>query len=341
MPKSRIMGTVGYMSPEQVRGERVDHRSDIFSFGTLVHEMLSGKQPFQRASTLETGAAILNDAPSELPANVPSEFRRIVLRCLEKDVGKRVQSACELEEALRAASGTRDVSISRRRWIPFWLALLGLAAAFCVALLYQRKPASALTGKDTIVLADFANSTGDPVFDDTLKEALTVALRQSPFLNILSDEKVGSTLRLMTRPPKTALTPEVAREVCQRAGSTAYIAGSIAALASMYVLGLKAVNCQSGETLVHEQMKAGAKERVLDALGDAAAKLRSELGESRSTVQKFDAPLALATTSSLDALRAYSQGDDERAIHLDPNFVLAYWAHGIRLLNDGKKKSRK
>ena len=201
---------------------------------------------------------------------------------------------------------------------------------------------SRLTEKDTIVLADFANSTGDAVFDDTLKTALSVSLNQSPFLNVLPENKVAATLKLMTRPADTKLTPEVARELCQRAGSKAYIAGSIASLGSEYVLGLKAVNCQSGDPLAQEQVTAASKEKVLDALGEAASKLRGELGESLATVQKFDVPLEQATTSSLEALKAYSlgtKGDREkgaaaalpyhqRAIELDPNFAMGYRAVG-------------
>ena len=168
----------------------------------------------------------------------------------------------------------------------------------------SRQTAHRLTEKDTIVLADFANSTGDAVFDDTLKTALSVALNQSPFLNVLPENKVAATLKLMSRPASTKLTPDVARELCQRAGSKAYIAGSIASLGSQYVLGLKAVNCQSGDPLAEEQVTAASKEKVLDALGEAASKLRGELGESLATVQKFDVPLAEATTSSLEALKA-------------------------------------
>ena len=171
---------------------------------------------------------------------------------------------------------------------------------------HQSKP---LTDKDTIVVADFDNKTGDAVFDDTLKTALTVALNQSPFLNVLSDNKVTATLKLMTRPVNTKLTPEVARELCQRANSKAYIAGSIASLGNEYVLGLKAVNCQSGEPLAQEQATASSKEKVLNAVGEAAAKLRGELGESLATVQKYDVPLSEATTSSLEALQAYSLGE--------------------------------
>jgi DNA-binding winged helix-turn-helix (wHTH) protein/tetratricopeptide (TPR) repeat protein len=197
--------------------------------------------------------------------------------------------------------------------------------------------------KDTIVVADFANNTGDAIFDDTLKTALDISLRQSPFLNVLSESEVAKTLRLMTRPSSTKLTPEVARELCQRAGSKAYLAGSIGSLGSEYVLGLKAVNCQSGDTLAEEQVTAASKEKVLDTLGEAASKLRGELGESLATVQKLDVPLTEATTTSLEALKAYSLGTkaikekgrsaaalpfDRRAIQLDPNFAMAYTVLG-------------
>ena len=211
-----------------------------------------------------------------------------------------------------------------------------------VFFLHNRK-AHALTETDTIVLADFANSTGNPVFDDTLKQALAVALRQSPFLKILSDEQVVSTLRLMTLPANTPLTPQVAGEVCQRAGSKAYIAGSVANIGNEYVVGLKAVNCQSGDTLAQEQVHADGKEKVLDALGSAATKLRGELGESLSSVQKFDTPIEQATTSSLEALKTYSLGTKiwnekgesqaipffKRAVELDPNFAMAYARLGL------------
>jgi tetratricopeptide (TPR) repeat protein len=199
-----------------------------------------------------------------------------------------------------------------------------------------------LAEKDTIVLTDFANSTGDAIFDDTLKTALSVALNQSPFLNVLSDSKVAETLQQMTRPAGTKLTSDVVRELCQRAGSKAYIAGTIGGLGSEYVLGLKAVNCHNGDTLGEEQVTAASKEKVLDALGEAASKLRTELGESLATVQKFDVPLEQATTSSLEALKAYSLGRKafgekgpsaalpyfQRAIELDTNFATGYDAVG-------------
>jgi tetratricopeptide (TPR) repeat protein len=224
------------------------------------------------------------------------------------------------------------------RIIPF-VALALLAVATVSSYFYFRRTHT-LTEKDTVVLTDFANTTGDAIFDDTLKTALTVSLRQSPFLNVLSDGEVVRTLQLMTRPGGTKLTPEVAHEVCQRAGSKAYIAGSIGSLGSQYVLGLKAVNCQNGDTLAQEQVTAASKEKVLDVLGEGASKVRRELGESLAMVQKFDVPLQRATTSSLEALKAYSLGmkaysekgttaalpHHQHAIELDPNFAMGYRA---------------
>jgi eukaryotic-like serine/threonine-protein kinase len=252
-----------------------------------------------------------------------------------------VASTPELQAAAPVVSPVKH-RISRRRY--FWpaVALIVTAAAIGGYRAIHR-PAFQITARDTIVLGDFSNSTGDAVFDDTLKTALNVSLRQSPFLNVLSDSEVGKALQLMTRPASTKLTPEVAREVCQRAGSKAYLAGAIGTLGSEYVLGLKAVNCQSGDTLAEDQRTAASKEKVLDSLGEAASKLRAELGESLATVQKFDIPLEQATTSSLEALRALSLGRrasddkgpaaalpyDQRAVALDPDFAMAYRALGI------------
>ena len=243
---------------------------------------------------------------------------------------------------------SKSVATSRRT---LWVggAILILVAAVVARFFFFHRPPK-LTEKDTIVLADFSNSTGDAVFDDTLKTALTVALDQSPFLNVLSDNKVVATLKLMTRPANTKLTPDVARELCMRAGSKAYIAGSIANLGNEYVVGLKAVNCQSGEPLAQQQVTANGKEKVLNAVGFAAAKLRAQLGESLATVRKLDAPLDEATTSSLEALQAYSLGLkayhengaatalpwDERAIELDPNFAIGYEDVGVDYLGLGE-----
>src|SRR5580693_2492790 len=246
----------------------------------------------------------------------------------------------ELQAAAPIAAPSKD----RVRWRHYLWPAVGLIMAVAAVGEYRHlhRPAFQITARDTIVLGDFSNSTGDAVFDDTLKTALNVSLRQSPFLNVLSDSEVAKALQLMTRPASTKLTPEVAREVCQRAGSKAYLAGAIGTLGSEYVLGLKAVNCQNGDALAEEQVTAASKEKVLDALGEAASKLRYELGESLATVKKFDVPLEQATTSSLEALQAYSLGvkaynekgpaaalpHDQRAIELDPNFATGYRAVG-------------
>ncbi len=236
---------------------------------------------------------------------------------------------------IEPATPERRLRLGWKVWVGAAAVVVALIAVGVYLGLHQAKP---VTDRDTIVLADFANSTGDAVFDDTLKTGLTVSLNQSPFLNVLSDNKVAATLKLMARPADSPLTPEVVRELCQRAASKAYIAGSIAVLGSQYVLGLKAVNCASGDLLAQEQVTAEGKEKVLDALGRAATKLRSELGESLASVQKFDVPLVEATTSSLEALKAYSlavkanreKGSAaslpyaQRAIELDPNFAMGY-----------------
>jgi DNA-binding winged helix-turn-helix (wHTH) protein/tetratricopeptide (TPR) repeat protein len=247
-----------------------------------------------------------------------------------------------------AAQAVIPVEPRLNRQSYFWVAAALIVAAVGIgASRHYRRLGFQITAKDTVVLADFANSTGDAVFDDTLETALNVSLRQSPFLNVLPDSEVTKTLQQMTRPAGTKLTPLVARELCQRAGSKAYLAGAIGSLGSEYVLGLKAVNCESGDTLAQEQVTAASKDKVLEALGGAASKLRGELGESLATVQKFDVPLEQATTASLEALKALSLGRkasddkgpaaalpyDQRAISLDPNFAMAYRALGIDYTN--------
>jgi eukaryotic-like serine/threonine-protein kinase len=226
------------------------------------------------------------------------------------------------------------------KWSLAAAAVLVSAALAVGGLYYRSRQTKNLTDKDTVVLADFANSTGDPVFDDTLRTALVLSLQQSPFLNVLSEQKVAATLHAMTRPVGTKLTPDVTRELCQRAGSKAYIAGAIASLGTDYVVGLKAVNCQSGDILAQEQVTAASKEKVLNIVGTAASKLRGELGESLATVQNFGVPLAEATTPSLEALKAYSLGGKaysekgaaaalpyyQRAVELDPSFAMGYAA---------------
>ncbi|MGD1082588.1 MAG: serine/threonine-protein kinase [Candidatus Sulfotelmatobacter sp.] len=344
-----IPGTTPYMSPEQAQGEEIDARSDLFSLGVVLYELATGQRPFARNNRTLTIDAILHahpSAPRSLNPALPGALDAIITRALEKDRDLRYQHAAEvradLQQLKRHTEFHESAIVARNRRV-LWVAaaVLVIVAAVFVGYFSFRRPAK-LTEKDTVVLADFTNTTGDPVFDDTLKTALTVSLRQSPFLNVLSDDKVAETLRLMARPTSAPLTLEITREVCQRAGSKAYIAGSIVELGSQYVLALKAVNCQGGQTLGQEQVTAAAKETILGALSEAASHLRRQLGESLATVQKFDVPLAQATTSSLEALKAYSLGEKahreigtaaalpyhQRAIELDPSFAIGYQGVG-------------
>jgi eukaryotic-like serine/threonine-protein kinase len=301
--------------------------------------------------------AILNAhpaLPTALNSALPAELEQIINKCLEKDRNLRYQHAADIRTDLQrlkrdtesgripAASGVGASALLRMHWRVTLSVALAVVVVAVGGYFYLHRSLK-LTEKDTIVLADFSNSTGDAVFDDALKTALNVSLRQSPFLNVLNDSEVAKTLQEMTRPASTKVTPEVARELCQRAGSKAYIAGAIASLGSEYVLGLRAVNCQSGDTLGQQQVTVAAKEKVLDALGDTASKLRGELGESLATVQRFDVPLSEATTSSLEALKAYSLGEKahgtsaappyhQRAVELDPNFAVGYEGAGIDYL---------
>jgi eukaryotic-like serine/threonine-protein kinase len=358
------IGTIAYMSPEQARGEQLDRRTDLFSVGAVFYEMATGRMAFSGNTAAVIHDAILNRAPTPLARVNPEispDLDRIISKALEKDPKLRYQSAADIRTDLqrlrrdsdtsRSAAATARVESKPARKSIRWAAVAG-ATLLAIGLtvggwLFLSRKAHALTDKDTIVLADFTNTTGDPVFDDTLKQALAVGLGQSPFLNILSDERVRQILMEMTRPSDERLTRDLAREVCQRAASKAYLAGSIAALGAQYVIGLEALNCASGDTLAREQTTAAGKEQVLPILGQAASRLRRELGESLGSVQKFDVPLEQATTSSLEALKALTVGDKTfrekgdidaipfitRAIELDSNFALAYAYVGVNYLN--------
>jgi eukaryotic-like serine/threonine-protein kinase len=349
----------------------------FFSFGAVLYELAGCGLPFQGATPGEICGAILHEhprPPSQINPMLPHALDACILKALEKDRALRYQSAAEIRADLQrlkrdaesghnlalasgpvaaaaAPPGTTPVTTTaKKKKFRMLAALCAALVAAALGFYFHLRKGSKLMEKDTVVLADFANSTGDAVFDGTLKTALNVALNQSPFLNVLSDNAVAATLQLMTRPANTRLTPQVTRELCQRAGSKAYIAGSIERLGSEYVIGLKAINCSTGDVLAVEKKTAAGKEKVLEAVGEAAAQLRGKLGESLATVQKYDASLVQVTTSSLEALKAYSMAErlgstndvlaalpyDQRAIELDPNFAMAYRAVGEDYWSQGE-----
>jgi tetratricopeptide (TPR) repeat protein/predicted Ser/Thr protein kinase len=337
------VGTVWYMSPEQVRAEPLDARTDLFSFGVVLYEMATGKLPFRGESPGMVFDGILNRAPVpavRLNPGLPAELERIIDKCLEKDRSLRYQHASEIRTGLeRLKQDTKPGAATgiAKRWKAMVPAAAAVAAVFAAGYFYLHRPPK-LTDKDTIVLADFINRTGDPVFDGTLRQGLAIQLEQSPFLSLVSEERIQRTLRLMGQPPDAPLTPELAKEICDRTASAAVLDGSIKSLGSQYVLWLRARNCRTGDVLDEEQVQAARKEDVLSALSQIASKFRTRAGESLTTNEKHDTPLAEATTKSLEALKAYtvawkvhsSRGATaalplfRRAAEIDPAFAMAH-----------------
>jgi tetratricopeptide (TPR) repeat protein len=359
------MGTVPYMSPEQVRAKDLDSRTDLFSFGVVLYEMSTGKLPFRGESSGVIFESILNRAPVpavRLNPDLPAELERIIDKCLEKDRNLRYQHASEIRTDLQRlrrdptgrnkTAGFRAAATTgiAKRWkvtIPAAVLVILAAGYFYFPRALHGTPK--LTDKDTIVLADFENKTGDTVFDGTLREGLATQLEQSPFLKIMDDQQVQRNLRLMSVPPGGRITNPIAHDICVRDGAAAMIGGSIASLGKIYVVTLEAITCKDGATLAREQVQADDKEHVLSAVGTAATAMRAKLGESLNSIQKLNRPLEQATTGSLEALQNYTAGRDEmghgrflaavplfeRATALDPNFAMAYYYLSVAADNAG------
>jgi len=352
------VGTVSHMSPEQVLAMPLDTRTDLFSFGVVLYEMATGTLPFRGDSPGAIADAILNRAPTaavRLNPDVPAALERLIDKCLEKDRTLRAQHASEVRTDLQRLK--RDVDSGRvtaiapapttpsraARWALPAVAAAAVAILAAASFYLSAGRVPPLTDRDTIVLADFDNQTGDPVFDDTLRQGLSVELQQSPFLSLISDRQVQQQLVLMGQPKEARLTSELAQQICERTASAVVLEGSIASLGSQYVLGLRAKDCNTGNVLDQQQTQAPRREDVLNSLSEIVRKVRTRLGESRATVEQHSTPLADATTPSLEALKAYSTGMRvnsssgtavaipfyQRAVEIDPNFALAYASLGL------------
>jgi eukaryotic-like serine/threonine-protein kinase len=402
-----VMGTSHYMSPEQARGKPVDARSDIWSLGVVIYEMVAGRTPFEGETSTDVIVAITQKEPPPLARfapNVPAELEWIVMKALRKDRDERYQTIKELLTDLRrlkqrlefeaelersAAPGSFSGSriselaappttperavptaektishvssaeyiangIKRHKIAAAVVALLVVAATTSGLYLYKRN-SKRLTDRDTVLLTDFVNTTGEPVFDGTLKQALAVHLGQTPFLNLFPEDRVRETLRFMGRSPEDRITRDVGREICERQGIKAMLTGTIASIGSHYVVTLEAINPRSGDPIAREQVEAESKEKVLSSLGTAVVNLRKRLGESLSSIQRYDVPIEQATTSSLDALKAFAMGNEERAkgreresyvlykraADLDPNFAMAHARIGVYYINQGQLETAK
>jgi serine/threonine protein kinase/tetratricopeptide (TPR) repeat protein len=346
----QVLGTVSHMSPEQIRGERLDPRTDLFSFGVVLYEMATGKLPFEGETQGSLFDSILNRTPTpplQLNPTLPAELERIIGKCLEKDRELRYQHASEIRAYLQRLkqdmdsagliTDTRHGTGVSKRWRIALIAAVAIAGLGIIGYLYTHR-APKLTDKDTIVLADFTNRTGDADFDQTLRQGLAVELGQSPFLSLVRDKRIQGTLNLMSRPENTPVIGDVAREICERTFSAAVVQGSISRLGSQYVLGLRATNCRSGDVLFDEQVQAAKKDDVLNSLNQVARNFRTKAGESPATVKEHSIPIIEATTPSLAAWKLYCDAFKvaltennagaipllQRAIQIDPEFAMAY-----------------
>lgn len=331
-------GTAAYMSPEQILAQPLDCRTDLFSFGVVLYEMASGVQPFGGRSTGAIFDAVLNRQVPALPDEIGPELRVIVSKCLQKDRDLRYQHASEILEDLRRLERGAPTAAGKPRSRVAWAGVVCVAGLIAGGGYLAIRGKGKLTDKDTIVVADFQNSTGDPVLTDTVRQGLEVQLQQSPFLSLVSANKIQRALELMGRPKSTPLTGETAREVCERTNSAVLVEGSISPIGGQWVLGLRASGCRTGATIDQQQVQVARKEEILGAITKIAAKFRADAGETRATLERYSTPLAEAATPSLEALKAYSvalrtmQTEGhlkavplfERVVEMDPEFASAH-----------------
>lgn len=340
--RSLPAGTPGYMAPEQlVPGAPLSPQTDLYSLGLMLYEMVAGRRPFDDLEARGEPPPL-----ASLRSDVDPALADVIHWALALEPARRPPSADVMANRLRggrerrraARVATVTTRPADRRVVFAAAAAIAVVAALVVWWFRGSSLSPGLTGRDTIVLADFENSTGEAVFDGTLRVGLAVALEQSPFIKIFPEEQVADALRLMKQPPGARVTRALARDVARREGLKAFLAGSIVPLGSDYVIALEAVNAESGDVMARTQVQAASREDVLTQLGQAAAALRERLGESLASIRRFDVPLPQATTSSLDALHAYAMALDEgrvrvrldsipplrRAIELDPEFALAH-----------------